>query len=358
MFIGVGPRKSQGGFVLVSVVVVSALLLILAGVFNFFAEREIEGAIRAKNLLANKLDQKSTEQTLLYLVATHRYTRAGLSLAQEDERDYIVDGDVYTKPVGEEMRLDGTPYIGVGSTVYYIRDLSGAFPLNTVDPSHLESLLSAWEADIVTRRGLVDSLLDYIDVDQNERLHGAEKQADGFAPKNDLLRTVPEIRRVRGWAKWLDSHPGFDPEALLSVNLVSYINVNTLPAEHFKYLFSPTDVELEATLEERKQFSFQSVDDIEKTSGEALELDDLYFRFFPSNRLRFTIMSSDSQYSSTMAVTFTPFGLKKPWYVDYQYFSELGRNLPESSTRFSESHFTHLFAPVAGGSLSVGNESW
>jgi type II secretory pathway component PulK len=210
----------------------------------------------------------------------------------------------------------------------------------------------------VTRRGLVDSLLDYIDVDQIERLHGAEEETDGLVPKNDLLRTVPEIRRVRGWAKWLDNHPGFNPETLFSVSVVSYINVNTLPAEHFKYLFSTADVEVEATLEERMLFSFQSVDDIEKSSGEVLELDDLYFRFFPSNRLRLTIMSADSQYSSTMAVTFTPFGSKKPWYVDYQYFSELGRSLPESSTRFSESHFTHLFAPVARGSMSVGNGIW
>jgi len=355
VFAGVDPRKSEGGFVLVSVVGVSALMLILAGVFNFFAEQEIEGAVRAKRLLENKLDQKSTEQTLLYLVATHRYTRAGLSLVEEDESNYIVDGDINTNPVGGEMRLDGTPYIGFGSTVYYIRDLGGAFPLNAMDSSHLENLLSAWEADTAKRRGLVDSLLDYIDADQIERLHGAEGQTGSVAPKNYLLRTVPEIRRVKGWARWLDSHPEFDPEALFSVNWKAAINVNALPAEHFRYLLSVTDAELEATLKQRKQFSFQSVDDIKKSSGETLLLDDLYFRFFPSNALRFTIiMSPGSKYSSTMAVTFTPFGLKKPWYVEYQYFSELGRNLPESSARFSESHFTHLSAPVAGGSLPVG----
>ena len=59
MFAGVGPRKAQGGFVLVSVVGVSALMLILAGVFNFFAEQEIDGAIRAKRLLENNLDQNA-----------------------------------------------------------------------------------------------------------------------------------------------------------------------------------------------------------------------------------------------------------------------------------------------------------
>lgn len=355
MFTGVGARKSQGGFVLASVVGISALMLILAGVFNFFAEQEIEGAIRAKKLVANKLDQKSTEQTLLYLVATHRFTRAGLSLVEEDERDYVVDGGVETKPVGGEMRVDGTPYIGFGSTVYYIRDLSGAFPLNTMDPVHLENLLAVWETDIATRRGLVDSLLDYIDVDQVERLHGAEGWAESVAPKNYLLRTVPEIRRVRGWAGWLDSHPEFDPEALFSINRSAEVNVNTLPAEHFRYLFSLTGVELEATLERRKQFSFRSVDDITEASGEALVSSELYFRFFPLNGLRFTIMSPETKYSSIMGVTFTPFGLKKPWHVEYQYFSELDRNLPESSARFRESHFTHLSAPVAAGSLPVGS---
>lgn len=355
MFPGVGPRKSEGGFVLVSVVGVSALMLILAGVFNFFAEQEIEGAIRAKRLLENKLDQKSTEQTLLYMVATHRYTRAGLSLVEEDESKYIVDGDIDTQPVGGEMRLDGTPYIGFGSTVYYIRDIDGAFPLNSMDPSHLENLLSAWEADISTRRALIDSLLDYIDVDQFERLHGAEGETESVAPKNYLLRTVPEIRRVRGWAGWLDTQPEFDPEALFSVNWAPHININTLPAEHFRYLFSLTDSELEAALEQGKQFSFLSVDEMKKSFGETQVQDEAYFRFFPSNGLRFTIMSSDSKYSSTMGITFTPFGLKKPWHVEYQYFSELGRNLPESSARFRGSHFTHLPAPVAAGSPPVGS---
>jgi general secretion pathway protein K len=354
VFAGVGPLKAQGGFILVSVVGVSALMLILAGAFNFFAEREIDGAVRAKRLLENNLDQKSTEQTLLYLVATHRYTRAGLSLVEEDESNYIIDRDIYTKPVGDEMRLDGTPYIGFGSTVYYIRDLSGAFPLNSMDATHLENLLAAWEADIAKRRELVDSLLDYIDVDQIERLHGAEGQTNNVAPKNYLLRTVPEIRRVRGWASWLDSHPDFDPEALFSVSWEASINVNALPEEHFRYLFSLTDAELEGTLEQRERFAFQSVDDIKKSSGKEPIMGELYFRFFPSNRLRFTIMSPDSKYSSTMAITFTPFGLKKPWHVEYQYFSELGRNLPESSARFSESHFTHLSAPVSTGSLPVG----
>ena len=355
MFAGVGPRKSQGGFVLVSVVGVSALMLILAGAFNFFAEQEVEGAIRAKILLENKLDQKSTEQTLLYLVATNRFTRAGLSLVEEDEDDYIVDGeDFETKPVGGEMRLDGTPYVGFGSTIYFIRDLNGTFPLNSMDPTHLENLLSAWEADVATRRGLVDSLLDYIDVDQIERLHGAEGPTDSVAPKNYLLRTVPEIRRVRGWARWLDSHPEFDPKALFSVSLEAHININTLPAGHFKYLFSLTELELEAIQEQRDQVSFLSVDDIKKSSGETPLLDELYFRFFPSSRLRFTIISPDSKYSSTMLVNFTPFNLKKPWHVEYQYFSELGRNLPESSARFRESHFADLSAPVAAGSLPVG----
>ena len=288
------------------------------------------------------------------MVATHRYTRAGLSLVEEDESNYIVDGDIDTQPVGGEMRLDGTPYIGFGSTVYYIRDLNGAFPLNAMDPTHLENLLLAWETDLATRRGLVDSLLDYIDVDQIERLHGAEGRTDSVAPKNYLLRTVPEIRRVRGWARWLDSHPDFDPYALFSVSWEPSINVNALPEEHFRYLFSLTDAELEATLEQREDFSFQSVDDIKKSSGKNPVMGELYFRFFPSNRLRFTIMSPDSKYSSTMAITFTPFGLKKPWHVEYQYFSELSRNLPESSARFKGNHFTDLSIPVAAGSLPVG----
>ena len=354
MFAGVGSGKSQGGFVLVSVVGVSALMLILAGVFNFFAEQEIEGAIRAKKLLENKLDQKSTEQTLFYLFATHRFTRAGLSLAEEDEGDYIVDGDIETKPVGGEMLLDGTPYVGFGSTIYFIRDLNGTFPLNSMDPSHLENLLLSWEADAATRRGLVDSLLDYIDVDQIERLHGAEGPTDSVAPKNYLLRTVPEIRSVRGWARWLDSHPEFDPEALFSVNREAHVNINTLPAGHFRYLFSLSELELELVQEQREQFSFLSVDDVKKLSGEALALDELYFRFFPSTGLRFTIISPDSEYSSTMLVNFTPLGLKKPWHVEYQYFSELSRNLPESSARFKGKHFTDLSVPAAAGSLPVG----
>jgi len=332
----------------------SALMLILAGVFNFFAEQEVEGAIRAKTLLANKLDQKSTEQTLLYLVATKRFTRAGLSMIEEDARDYVVDDNVDTKPVGGEMRLDGTVYAGFGSTVFYIRDSLGAFGLNSQDSHHLEKLLSLWEPDIATRRRLIDSLLDYIDVDHNERLYGAESAAEAAAPKNFLLRTVPEIRRVRGWANWLDRHPEFDPETLFSINWNAAINLNTLPPEHLKYLGSLSDADFRSLIEYRKEVSFQSVDDVLRSSGGALALVDTYYRFMPSNKLRFTIVSADSKYSSTMAVNLTPYGSNNPWHVEYQYFSERLRDLSKSSAQFRGSHFTHLSPPVARGSLPVG----
>lgn len=344
---------SQGGFVLVSVVGLSALMLILAGVFNFFAEQEVEGAIRSKTLLANKLDQKSTEQTLLYLVATKRFTRAGVSMIEEDERDYVVDGDVDTKPVGGEMRLDGTVYTGFGSTVFYIRDSLGAFGLNSQDGHHLEKLLSLWESDIATRRRLIDSLLDYTDVDRNERLYGSESTTEDAAPKNFLLRTVPEIRRVKGWANWLDRHSEFDPETLFSVNWNAVINLNTLPPGHFKYLGSLSDADLHSLIEYRKEVSFQSADDVLLASGGALSLEESYYRFMPSNKLRFTIVSADSKYSSTMSVNLTPYGSNNPWHVEYQYFSERLRGLSESSDRFRESHFTHLSTPAARGSAPV-----
>ena len=345
---------SQGGFVLVSVVGLSALMLILAGAFNFFAEQEVEGAIRAKTLLANKLDQKSTEQTLLYLVATKRFTRAGLPMIEEDERDYVVDGDVDTKPVGGEMRFDGTPYAGFGSAVFYIRDSLGAFGLNAQDSHHLEKLLSLWEFDIATRRRLIDSLLDYTDVDHNERLYGAESTTEASAPKNFLLRTVPEIRRVKGWANWLDRHSEFDPETLFSINWNSVINLNTLPPEHFKYLGSLSDADFHSLIEYRKEASFQSVEDVLLASGGALVLVDTYYRFMPSNKLRFTIVSAESKYSSTMLVNLTPYGSNNPWHVEYQYFSERFRNLPKSSERFRGSHFTHLSTSVARGSAPMG----
>ena len=279
---------------------------------------------------------------------------SSLSMIEEDTRDYFVDGNVDTKPVGGEMRLDGTVYDGFGSIVFYIRDSLGAFGINAQDSHHLEKLLSLWESDITTRRRLIDSLLDYIDVDRNERLYGAESTTEDAAPKNFLLRTVPEIRRVKGWANWLDRHPEFDPETLFSINWNAVINLNTLPSEHLKYLGSLSDGDLHSLIEYRKQASFQSVDDVLLSSRGALALVDTYYRFLPSNKLRFTIVSADSKYSSTMGVNLTPYGSKNPWHVEYQYFSERLRDLSKSSSRFRGSHFTHLSPPVARGSVPVG----
>jgi len=85
------------------------------------------------------------------------------------------------------------------------------------DPTRLGILKRYLEArgiDVNERDRMVDCLLDWVDPDDLERLNGAEA-GDDYRPPNRLLRSLDEIKQVKGWEEFTSSS-GWDEEFTLN----------------------------------------------------------------------------------------------------------------------------------------------
>jgi len=91
------------------------------------------------------------------------------------------------------------------------------FLLAGENPTNLELLRKYLEVkgvDLNERDHMIDCLLDWVDPDNLVRLNGAEEEP-GYKPSNAPLKTLDELRRVRGWEEFT-SRPDWDVDFTLN----------------------------------------------------------------------------------------------------------------------------------------------
>ncbi len=89
--------------------------------------------------------------------------------------------------------------------------------LGTDNPVNIEvvrKFLEVKGVDLNDRDRMIDCLMDWIDPDNLVRLNGAEEDGD-YKPANQKLRTLDELKRVRGWEEFT-SRPDWDADLTLS----------------------------------------------------------------------------------------------------------------------------------------------
>src|SRR5256885_14797534 len=77
----------------------------------------------------------------------------------------------------------------------------------------LRKYLEVKGVDLNERDHMIDALLDWIDPDNLVRTNGAEDDA-GYKPTNGLLKTMAEVKRIRGWEEFA-SNPNWDEDFTL-----------------------------------------------------------------------------------------------------------------------------------------------
>jgi general secretion pathway protein K len=93
-------------------------------------------------------------------------------------------------------------------------------------PANVELLRKYLEVkgvDLNQRDQMIDSLLDWIDPDNLVRLNGAEDEP-GYKPSNGPLKTLDELKRVRGWEDFT-AQADWDADFTLS-STDAKININ------------------------------------------------------------------------------------------------------------------------------------
>jgi hypothetical protein len=230
-------------------------------------------------------------------------------------------------PLGDEMLLDGTSYLGVGSSAFYVQDLMGLVALNAPDNYDLERLMSNQEQNGQIRQHLLATLLDYSDANDTLRLSGAEKyeyaRVDLPPPTNDLLRSEIELNRVYGWSEWLEAHPQFRWQEWLSVRRYSMMNINSMPKSLLAAYFGLSEEMAEQVVLERRRSPFINLDDFFLRSGVSVGLSEENARFFFGNEFQLCLWGIGGGQAEMISLQLTPSGPHGPWKINYKYQTPL-----------------------------------
>lgn len=220
-------RRDERGFALIAVLLVLGLLGIVGAEFAYSMRLEAS-ALRAwrDNLAAAHLAEAGVEQAIREIAADSAY----VTLADDGLLTF------YTRDRLALPRLARTrARLGAGEFSYRITDEEARINVNVAPPQRLDQLLRCLGVDKIARDGIADSILDWIDPNEEHRLNGAEsddyylKLPTPYRARNAMLESVTELRQVKGVTEALfngvDDKPGMAD--VLTVRSPGSVNVNT-----------------------------------------------------------------------------------------------------------------------------------
>ena len=343
------PRANQG-FVLVIVLGILVVLALLAAATATSAERAIHAAQADADRFQSELAMTGTRETLLFMLATQRQTIAGLTVNESDAKATIAmsldDPDGFTVlPVGNEIRLDSTPYQGLESTRFALQDDRGLLSVNWAPTILRQSFYESLGIAGDQWNGLEAKLLDYQDTDDLHRLDGAEKSQYASAglppPTNRTLATPLELRRVLGWSEALAGMDDTDLLSMFTMTRGADLNINTAPPHVLKLLPGLTPENTARMVELRRTAPFLSTTQAQQNFGISPAFDEGLALFAkPSGNL--ILWDHHSGARHLLHWTLTPFEVNgPPWRIDYEVILPRGN---ESDQAVVGSPSTPLFS--------------
>ena len=253
-------RRHEAGFVLVATLWALAALAVLAAYIDGVVAADVRHAIEAKRSLQAELDRRSTEATVLYLLATGRMNHRGLILEEEQRfSNSLPDGEFLPDHGDGELRATGVVYAGLGGTRFSIQDEGGLVSVNWARSPLLAALFASAGVGASDVERAASRISDYIDADDTLSLNGAEhydyRQRGLPPPLNWIMSSPLELMNVLG----LDA-ADFAPGAmaatscpLLTMRPVYSYNFNTMRPEVLALLLGLDERGMRRLLEEREK---------------------------------------------------------------------------------------------------------
>lgn len=234
-----GAPRRQDGFVLVIVLALLVVLTLLAGAVATSGSRAVAEAQDEIDRFQGELDMRSTGDTVLFMMATHRRNLGGLAaLPSPPVTVAMLDGaddGSHALPLGNEIRLDGSLYQGLGDAQFALQDDRGLLNPNWMSSSIIHAFYASRGAPSARWNELDAKRLDYQDPDELHRLGGAERddyiEAGRVPPTNRAVATPLEFRRILGWDELLQDMDDAQLLRTLTTTRGATINLNTAPVE-------------------------------------------------------------------------------------------------------------------------------
>lgn len=345
-------RRAERGFVLVMVLALLVVLTIMATAVATSASRAVAAAQADIDRFDGELDMLSTRETMLLLLATQRMTIAGVTVNESDAQvrsttQDMDDPDGFTGlPVGNEIRLDASPYRGVGHADFAVQDDRGLLSVNWAGAMFLQTFYASRNVPFDQWDGLDAKRLDYQDEDDLHRLDGAESREYrrlGLAlPTNRSLSTPLELRRILQWNEMLE---GLDDAELLGMFTLTRgadINLNTAPAAVLQLLPGVSKETAERMVALRRITPFTSTLQAQTDFALPAVAEDALALFAkPSGNLILWDRRFGAKLLSHWAMT--PYEVDgAPWRIDYEVIFPRGN---ESDPAVGGSPAAPLFSP-------------
>lgn len=318
------PRRDERGFVLVATLWALAALAVLAAYIDGVVASDVRDAIEAKQALQAEIDRRSTEATVLYLLATGRMNHRGLVLEEVQQFADSLGEDELLPPRGDgELKATGAVYAGLGETRFSLQDEGGLVSVNAPRSAHFQALLAQAGLSSSEVARIVARVEDYIDSDDTLSLGGAERydyaRQGRKPPLNWIMSSPLELGNVLGIdavitpAEWRELWP------LLTMRPVYSYNFNTMRPEVLALLLGLDERGVRRLVEEREKAPILRLSRVALLTGRHLDIDEMELRTLPSRFVRVSVWHEGDGSRILTGIALTPLGETAPWQMDYRY---------------------------------------
>ncbi|HMH76722.1 MAG TPA: hypothetical protein VK547_08855 [Candidatus Udaeobacter sp.] len=254
--------KEQRGFALLTVLLALALLAVVVTEFAHSARLEASMVRSYRDgVVAAHLAEAGVQQAIREIMSPSQVSAL-------DESGQVV---FYRALPGQTTPVSLPPLprtrvpLGAGQFSYRITDEAARLNINATTPDRLGRLLTELGVDRQQRDIINDSLQDWRDANELQRLHGAESEfylrlAVPYRARNANLQDVAELLQVRGVTRELyfggQDHPGLGD--LVTTATVTSVNLNTAAPPVLKAL-GLSDAEISDVTQARVRTPYPSV---------------------------------------------------------------------------------------------------
>ena len=332
-----GGHKGQG-FILVATLWILAALAVLAAYINAVAEANVAQALGIKRAIDEDLALRSTEATLLYLLATNRMNHRGLLLEAEQRFAELSPDDL--PPIGDgEFWMNGTAYQGLGGVYLAAQDEYGLVSINQPEAPPFPALLRWFGVGLADRSRLVGRIKDYVDADQDLSLGGAERWAyqrtGQMPPANWIMATPVEIKRVLGMDQLLSAPQQRAMLPLLTSRPLAGYNFNTMPLDVAGAILEVNRKAAQAIVDQRLEAPVWRSLQLRELTGSAVDIRDDQILRLPSSFVRLALWRPGRGGRWLVGLEMTPYGETVPWRRDYQYWEPFAGHDSEEPPRLA-----------------------
>ncbi len=229
--------------------IVVALISLGAAYFATRVAALRDGAELLQTSAEAERDAHSSQQMLALAAATYPISVRGL---EAPEGVLALDDRAYQ--IGEHTRIS-------------VQDERGLINLNVSSEALLRRFLATLGLPLDRQSRLIDTLLDYIDIDDFKRINGAEREDYeklGLPPPaNNFLATPEELRQIPGWIELFRDLYAKGGQAavervlrLTAAHRFGGINLNTAPREVLRAVSGIDPSRVSALIDQRRTEPF------------------------------------------------------------------------------------------------------